>query len=62
LSELLIDSPDDPAELVERLSKWRCDSERFRSLVVPLSEKLRTRTWDHMAAEVAALADGTGSP
>jgi glycosyltransferase involved in cell wall biosynthesis len=58
LSELLIDSPDDPAELVDRLSRWRCDSERFRSLVVPLSEKLRARTWDHMAAEIAALVEG----
>jgi glycosyltransferase involved in cell wall biosynthesis len=58
LSELLIDRPDDPAELVERLSMWRCDSERFRSLVVPLSEKLRSRTWNDMASEIAALVDG----
>jgi glycosyltransferase involved in cell wall biosynthesis len=58
LSELLIDSPDDPAELVDRLSRWRCDSERFRSLVVPLSEKLRARAGDHMAAEIAALVEG----
>jgi glycosyltransferase involved in cell wall biosynthesis len=59
LSELLIDSPDDPGELVERLSRWRCDSERFRSLVVPVSEKLRAHTWDHMAAEIAALVEGS---
>jgi glycosyltransferase involved in cell wall biosynthesis len=62
LAELLIDNPDDPAELVERLSKWRCDSDRFRSLVVPLSEKLRARTWDLMASEIAALVGGAGSP
>jgi glycosyltransferase involved in cell wall biosynthesis len=62
LSELLIDNPDDPAELIDRLSRWRCDCERFRSLVVPLSEKLRARTWDHMASEIAALVDGPGSP
>jgi glycosyltransferase involved in cell wall biosynthesis len=61
LSELLIDNPDDPAELVDRLSRWRCDSERFRSLVVPLSEKLRARTWDQMASEIAALVVGAGS-
>jgi glycosyltransferase involved in cell wall biosynthesis len=61
LSELLIDNPDDPAELAERLSRWRGDSERFRSLVVPLSEKLRARTWDHMAADIAALVDAAGS-
>jgi glycosyltransferase involved in cell wall biosynthesis len=62
LAELLIESPDNPAELVERLSGWRCDSDRFRSLVVPLSEKLRSRTWDLMASEIAALVDGAGSP
>jgi glycosyltransferase involved in cell wall biosynthesis len=62
LSELLIESPDDPVELFERLSTWRCNSERFRSLVVPLSEKLRARTWDLMASEIAALVDGSGSP
>jgi glycosyltransferase involved in cell wall biosynthesis len=62
LSELLIDRPDAPGELVERLSRWRCDSERFRSLVVPLSEKLRARTWDHMASEIAALVGPAQSP
>jgi glycosyltransferase involved in cell wall biosynthesis len=60
LSELLIDSPGDPAELAERLRRWRCDSDRFRSLVVPLSEKLRARTWDHMASDIAALVDAAG--
>jgi glycosyltransferase involved in cell wall biosynthesis len=62
LSELLIDRPEDPAELVERLSMWRSDSERFRSLVVPLSEKLRLRTWDDMASQIAALVAGAGAP
>jgi glycosyltransferase involved in cell wall biosynthesis len=62
LSELLIESPDDPVELFERLSTWRCNSERFRSLVVPLSEKLRLRTWDDMASQIAALVAGAGAP
>jgi glycosyltransferase involved in cell wall biosynthesis len=60
LSELLIDSPGDPAELVERLSRWRCDTERFRSLVVPFAEKLRSRTWDHMSSDIATLASIAG--
>jgi glycosyltransferase involved in cell wall biosynthesis len=62
LSELLIDRPDDPGELVERLGKWRCDSERFRSLVIPLAERLRAHTWDQMASEIAALVGAAESP
>ena len=61
LSDLLIANPDDPRELVERLRAWRCDSERFRLLVQPLSEQLRARTWDAMASDIAALVDRAGA-
>src|SRR4029079_12762951 len=44
LADLLITNPDDRGELVERLSAWRCSSDRFRALVLPLSEKLRGRS------------------
>jgi glycosyltransferase involved in cell wall biosynthesis len=59
LGELLIANPDDPAELASRLQTWRLDLERFKSAVVPLSCALRNRTWDAMAAEIAACAGGT---
>jgi glycosyltransferase involved in cell wall biosynthesis len=61
LSELVIANPDDPGELVARLSVWRCDRERFRSLVIPLSEQLRARTWEAMASEIAGLVDRAGA-
>jgi glycosyltransferase involved in cell wall biosynthesis len=61
LAELLIENPDDPRELANRLTAWRCDSERFRDLVRPLSAQLRARTWDAMAAEIAALVDRAGA-
>lgn len=57
LSELLLENPDDPGELVERLSLWRCHSERFHALIAPLSQKLRARTWDDMAADITALVE-----
>jgi glycosyltransferase involved in cell wall biosynthesis len=61
LADLLIANPDHPQELVERLSAWRRDSERFRLLVAPLSDQLRTRTWDTMAADIAGLVDRGGA-
>jgi glycosyltransferase involved in cell wall biosynthesis len=60
LSDLLIANPDDPRELVERLTAWRCNCERFRVLVMPLSEQLRARTWDAMASEIAGLVESAG--
>ena len=62
LAELLIQDPDSPDELVTRLRAWRCDQARFRRLVEPLSAALRSRSWDAMAAEIATLVEGAGSP
>jgi glycosyltransferase involved in cell wall biosynthesis len=57
LRDLLIEDPDDPLELTERLTRWRADLERVRDRVQPLSDRLRSRTWDHMAAEITALVE-----
>jgi glycosyltransferase involved in cell wall biosynthesis len=62
LAELLIQDPDNPDELVQRLRAWRCDQARFRRLVEPLSAALRGRSWDAMAAEIATLVQGAGTP
>ena len=58
LADLLIHNPDDAAELAERLTTWRSNAERFESLLGPLSHRLRARTWDAMAADIAALVEG----
>jgi glycosyltransferase involved in cell wall biosynthesis len=57
LRDLLIENPDDPLELAERLNGWRADLERVHERVQPLSAQLRSRTWDHMAAEITALVE-----
>ncbi len=61
LSDLLIANPNDPRELVERLIRWRTGCETFRSLAVPFSERLRARTWDAMAAEIAELVENASA-
>jgi glycosyltransferase involved in cell wall biosynthesis len=53
LAGLLIDNPDDASELHSKLSAWRRDLERVQSSVVPLSDALRSHTWDAMAAQIA---------
>jgi glycosyltransferase involved in cell wall biosynthesis len=57
LSDLLILDPDDEGELVERLSAWRPQAEAVRSRLLPFSATLRARTWDAMAADIAALVE-----
>jgi glycosyltransferase involved in cell wall biosynthesis len=52
LAELLICDPDDAGELADRLTSWRRDIERFRSMVAPVSATLRERTWDAMAQQI----------
>ena len=52
LAELLIGDPDDAGELVDRLTLWRRDIDRFRSIVAPVSTALRERTWDAMAHQI----------
>ena len=57
LSELLIANPDDPVEIVERLTKWRADDERFACLIAPFSRQLRARSWDEMAQDIVNLVE-----
>jgi glycosyltransferase involved in cell wall biosynthesis len=57
LRDLLIVDPDDARELVERLRHWRDRVEQYKSLVVPLSETLRARSWDTMSAEIEAVVE-----
>jgi glycosyltransferase involved in cell wall biosynthesis len=57
LADLLVQNPDDPGELAERLRLWRRSLERFRVAVSPVSEQLRSRTWDMMAQEIVAVVE-----
>lgn len=51
LHDWLVDDVEDPAELAERLRRWRGEIETAPSRVRPFSERLRARTWSAMAAE-----------
>jgi glycosyltransferase involved in cell wall biosynthesis len=57
LRHLLLADAESSDELVARLYRWREQSERERSLVGPLSAKVRARSWDDMASEIVALIE-----
>jgi glycosyltransferase involved in cell wall biosynthesis len=57
LAPLLISNPDDAQEVAERLMDWRRNLDRVSDLVRPVSERLRARTWDQMAAEIVSRVE-----
>jgi len=58
LASLLVHDPENPTELVDRLLEWRKNIDGYRSLVSALGCQLRSRTWDHMAAEIVTCIEG----
>lgn len=57
LGDLLIEDPDDPDELVDRLSRWREDPSRFAVPTRRVGDSLRAYTWDAMAADIVAAVE-----
>lgn len=57
LADWLIPDPSDAADLATRLRSWREEIGRPRPELTMLSEQLRSYTWDHMAATIAALIE-----
>ncbi|MGA7870703.1 MAG: glycosyltransferase family 4 protein [Candidatus Binatus sp.] len=51
LQPLLLDDPDDDAELANRIRLWRSDSDYYRSQIRQLGDQLRRYTWRDMAAD-----------
>jgi glycosyltransferase involved in cell wall biosynthesis len=58
LQELLLNNSEDVGELVDRLKHWHTNLDSWPSRVVPLSELLRSRTWDVMATEFVQAVGG----
>jgi glycosyltransferase involved in cell wall biosynthesis len=58
LDNLLINNPEDENELAMRLAEWRKDKDKYRQLVIPFSEELRSYTWDHMANDIVNIIGG----
>ncbi|SOD02587.1 Glycosyltransferase involved in cell wall bisynthesis [bacterium JGI 053] len=57
LHPLLIDDPEDAAEVAERLLAWRAGVEEHRAAALELSATLRAWTWDHMAARIVDIVE-----
>ena len=58
LGQLLLQDPASATELTARLSAWRAD-EGITERVAEFAARLRARTWDHMAREIADLGGET---
>jgi glycosyltransferase involved in cell wall biosynthesis len=56
LDDLLVRDPDSASELADRLTRWRSRADYWRAAIIPLSDRLRARVWDTMAAEIASAA------
>ncbi|HEY3495818.1 MAG TPA: glycosyltransferase family 4 protein [Polyangiaceae bacterium] len=55
LHALLVEDADSVDELAQKLDEWRSRSALLADPVRRLSERIRARTWDGMAAEILAL-------
>lgn len=55
LQSLLLGDPESASELARALEAWREVSAERNRLVRNLSERVRARTWDHMASDITAL-------
>ena len=56
LRGLLLDDPEDAPALAARLRMWRDGREGWRERFAATSSRLRSRTWDQMAGEIAILS------
>ncbi len=56
MRDMLLDDPNDAADLAARLLRWRADMAGWRARIQPLTSRLRERSWDDMAREIVALA------
>jgi len=57
LGSLVVPSPPRPEALVSALRAWRAHAAEWRSRTEQAAGPLRARTWDDMAAEIAAALD-----
>ena len=61
LKDAVLSDSDDPAELAVKLRAWRTDRAGWKERFRPLSERLRSRTWDDMARDIVALSGYKGT-
>ena len=58
LAEMLLPDPGDVDALAAKLLRWRADIPGWKSRFRPLSDRLRSRTWDDMAREIVSVVKG----
>jgi glycosyltransferase involved in cell wall biosynthesis len=56
LRDWLIEDVENAHEIAAQLRRWRIECETAAARFRPLSDRLRSRTWNMMAAEIAAAA------
>jgi len=56
LGQLLLSDPDCVTELTSRLRGWREDTGMYERVSL-FATRLRARSWDHMARDIAAIAE-----
>jgi glycosyltransferase involved in cell wall biosynthesis len=56
LRDLLLDDPNDPAELARRMRLFESRRDQFEEATKSFGAQLRSHTWNDMAAEIVALA------
>jgi glycosyltransferase involved in cell wall biosynthesis len=57
LRQLLIQDPNEPDEVRERLWNWRRNMDAIKERVAPLSRSLRDHTWEAMATQMIQLIE-----
>ena len=62
LRRLLIRNPENALALAGQLREWRYNADAYRLSVAPFSEKLRSYSWDDMAARSVELIETTATP
>jgi glycosyltransferase involved in cell wall biosynthesis len=60
LRDLLIADENDAGELADRLAKWLGARQRYRGVMLGVSQGLRQWTWDHMAEAMVRAVEGRG--
>jgi hypothetical protein len=57
LADFLLQDPDNPAELAERVISYWNNRSRYSAPLTAFSTALRSRSWDDMSAEIVQAAE-----
>jgi glycosyltransferase involved in cell wall biosynthesis len=58
LGDMILPDPEDWRDLAARILRWRTDLDGWRAQISPLGDQMRSHTWERMAGQIVALAEG----